>query len=66
LLTGLLRKKGMFLYNDKIVRITSDGVLTYSDRDKPGRDKGHIDLKTLAEIRFIYAGRRVARDLNTD
>jgi hypothetical protein len=56
----------MFLYNDKIVRITSDGVLTYSDRDKPGRDKGHIDLKTLAEIRFIYAGRRVARDLNTD
>jgi len=56
----------MFLHNDRIVRISPEGVLTYSNRDKPGIEKGHINLRTLGQIRFIYAGRRISKDLKVD
>lgn len=40
--------------------------MTYSNRDKPGREKGQINLRTLGEIRFIYAGRRIKKDVKAD
>lgn len=66
MLTGLLRKKGMFLHNERIVRISTEGVLTYSNRDKPGREKGQINLRALGDVRFIYAGKRVTKDSKAD
>ena len=66
LICGLLRKKGMFLHNERIVRISTEGVLTYSNRDKRGIEKGHINLRTLGQIQFIYAGRRSGKDFKAE
>jgi len=58
---GYLRKKGIFFWNERIVRITSDGILQYFDIEKPGRAKKNIDLKQVSTgIKINYAGRPYA------
>ena len=58
---GLLRKKGLILHNERIVRLDENGKLTYFKLDRSDRAKGAINLKhsSVEEIRFVYAGRPV-------
>lgn len=43
--TGILRKKGLILWNEREVKIDSEGILTYYHFEKPDLPKGNIDLK---------------------
>ena len=43
--TGILRKKGLILWNEREVKIDSEGILTYYHFEKPEVPKGNIDLK---------------------
>ena len=58
-MSGLLRKKGLFLLNERFVKITDEGLLTYYHLDKMQSPKETINLRDhdLIEIRFVYAGR---------
>jgi hypothetical protein len=44
LLSGILRKKGLFVKSERFVKLTSDGVLSYSQKDTPLTEKKQIDL----------------------
>jgi hypothetical protein len=58
LVQGILRKKGLFLMNERMVKLSTEGVLTYFHLDKPTVAKAAINLDSdLIEIRFVYAGR---------
>ena len=62
LMKGILRKKGLLLKNERIIKLSSDGVLTYFHRDTPNQCKQSIDLTSqqVTSIRFEYAGRPIA------
>lgn len=59
LLTGLLRKKGLILHNERLVKVSPEGVLTYYHLDHPTVAKDKINLKhsSIVDIKFVYAGR---------
>lgn len=54
-----MRKKGLLRNNEKLVKLSRQGVLTYYDFDKPDTIKGTIDLNShnVTSIRFEYAGK---------
>ena len=58
IIEGYLRKKGIFFWNERIVKITSDGILSYYDIDKPQQAKKQLNLKHISTgIKIVYAGR---------
>jgi hypothetical protein len=55
---GILRKKGLVFYNERIVRITSQGILSYYEKDKPKLAKVQINLRHIrTSVKIVYAGR---------
>jgi hypothetical protein len=64
-LQGLLRKKGKFFWNERIVKLSSEGVLTYFHHDKPTRAKAAIKLSdpSVLSIRFMYAGKSKSKQV---
>jgi folate-dependent tRNA-U54 methylase TrmFO/GidA len=58
-MVGILRKKGLFFLNERVVKLNSKGEILYYDLDKPTVVKEKINLRHLnIAPRFIYAGRR--------
>jgi len=43
--TGLLKKKGLLFYNNRILTLNSRGILTYTDPKNVDQVRGYIDLK---------------------
>lgn len=41
---GLLKKKGLIFFNNRIVQITTKGILSYSDPKNPEAVKSRLDL----------------------
>ncbi len=58
LLKGILRKKGIIFYNERMVTINEAGVLNYYHFDKPELPKASIDLKSsmVLSVRLTYCG----------
>lgn len=60
ILVGILRKKGLFFLNERLVHLTSKGELPYFDLDKPTLVKQRINLThPNIAVKFVYAGRRM-------
>lgn len=58
IMEGYLRKKGIFFWNERLVRITDDGVLSYYDAAKPQQAKKQMNLKHVSTgVKIVYAGR---------
>ena len=49
----------MILHNERIVKLSPEGLLTYYHVDTPSLVKDQINLKhsSVIDIRFVYAGR---------
>jgi hypothetical protein len=59
IMVGILRKKGLFFLNERLVHLTSKGELLYFDLDKPTVVKERINLThPNIVVRFVYTGRR--------
>jgi hypothetical protein len=43
--TGLLKKKGLLFYNNRILTLNARGILSYTDPKNVDQIRGYIDLK---------------------
>lgn len=43
---GILKKKGLLFYNNRMVTLSARGILTYSDPKNLNQVKGSIDLNS--------------------
>lgn len=60
ILQGVLRKKGMIRWNERMVKLTESGILSYYHLDNPAQPKVEIDLthSSVVGFKFVYCGRR--------
>ena len=59
-----MRKKGRFFFNERVVKLSDTGVLTYYHLDKPTVAKARIPLSdptVMKSIKFVYAGKNKAK-----